>query len=140
MKQCHCELHQEAVCVKLIDFQRVMTVVTSVVNFIRYWGLKHRNFQEHGHSVPHRSSMAEPWECSESLPSCSESTSLLSWAKKGSKCWKLSSGHAIWHSSHRFSHPNALNNAFRRKYDPISDVLSTCFVFKLKLSLLESGA
>ncbi|CAK1600837.1 unnamed protein product [Parnassius mnemosyne] len=42
----HCIIHQEALCSKKIEFQNVMKVVVSTVNFIKSRGLNHRQFKQ----------------------------------------------------------------------------------------------
>ncbi|CAK1597490.1 unnamed protein product [Parnassius mnemosyne] len=42
----HCIIHQEALCSKKIEFQNVIKVVVSTVNFIKSRGLNHRQFKQ----------------------------------------------------------------------------------------------
>nr|XP_027230679.1 general transcription factor II-I repeat domain-containing protein 2-like [Penaeus vannamei] len=42
----HCQIHQQALCCKVLTWDSVMKVVVSCINFIRAKGLKHRQFQE----------------------------------------------------------------------------------------------
>ncbi|CAK1578448.1 unnamed protein product [Parnassius mnemosyne] len=46
LMQFHCIIHQEALCSKKIEFQNVMKVVVSTVNFIKSRGLNHRQFRQ----------------------------------------------------------------------------------------------
>ncbi|XP_072377718.1 general transcription factor II-I repeat domain-containing protein 2-like [Diabrotica undecimpunctata] len=46
LMQFHCIIHQEALCSKKIEFQNVMKVVVSIVNFIKSRGLNHRQFKQ----------------------------------------------------------------------------------------------
>ncbi|CAB3256370.1 unnamed protein product [Arctia plantaginis] len=46
LMQFHCIIHQEALCSKKIEFQNVMKVVVSTVNFIKSRGLNHRQFKQ----------------------------------------------------------------------------------------------
>ncbi|CAK1593792.1 unnamed protein product [Parnassius mnemosyne] len=46
LMQFHCIIHQEALCSKKIEFQNVMKVVVSTVNFIKPRGLNHRQFKQ----------------------------------------------------------------------------------------------
>uniref|UniRef100_A0A8C0GSN7 SPIN-DOC-like zinc-finger domain-containing protein n=1 Tax=Chelonoidis abingdonii TaxID=106734 RepID=A0A8C0GSN7_CHEAB len=41
----HCIIHQQVLCSKVLKFEHVMSVVVSVVNYIRSRGLKHRTFR-----------------------------------------------------------------------------------------------
>ncbi|XP_072394988.1 general transcription factor II-I repeat domain-containing protein 2-like [Diabrotica undecimpunctata] len=43
LMQFHCIIHQEALCSKKIEFQNVMKVVVSIVNFIKSRGLNHNS-------------------------------------------------------------------------------------------------
>lgn len=43
--QIHCIVHLQALCSKVLNFEHVMKVVVSVVNYIRSSGLKHRTFK-----------------------------------------------------------------------------------------------
>ncbi|KAB0803132.1 hypothetical protein PPYR_00102 [Photinus pyralis] len=46
LMQFYCIIHQEALCAKKIDFQNVMKVVVSTINFIKSRGLNHRQFKQ----------------------------------------------------------------------------------------------
>ncbi|CAB3239226.1 unnamed protein product [Arctia plantaginis] len=46
LMQFHCIIHQEALCSKKIEFQNVMKVVVSTVNFIKSRGLNHRQLKQ----------------------------------------------------------------------------------------------
>ena len=41
----HCIIHRQALCGKILKFNHVMTIVFSIVNFIKANGLKHRKFR-----------------------------------------------------------------------------------------------
>uniref|UniRef100_A0A674I7K9 SPIN-DOC-like zinc-finger domain-containing protein n=1 Tax=Terrapene triunguis TaxID=2587831 RepID=A0A674I7K9_9SAUR len=41
----HCIMHQQVLCSKVLKFEHVMSVVVSIVNYIRSRGLKHRTFR-----------------------------------------------------------------------------------------------
>uniref|UniRef100_A0A8C0H5C3 SPIN-DOC-like zinc-finger domain-containing protein n=1 Tax=Chelonoidis abingdonii TaxID=106734 RepID=A0A8C0H5C3_CHEAB len=41
----HCNIHQQVLCSKVLKFEHVMSVLVSIVNYIRSRGLKHRTFQ-----------------------------------------------------------------------------------------------
>uniref|UniRef100_K7FWM9 SPIN-DOC-like zinc-finger domain-containing protein n=1 Tax=Pelodiscus sinensis TaxID=13735 RepID=K7FWM9_PELSI len=41
----HCIIHQQVLCSKVLKFEHVMSVVVSIVNYIRSRGLKHRTFR-----------------------------------------------------------------------------------------------
>ncbi|CAM1299181.1 GTF2IRD2B (predicted) [Pycnogonum litorale] len=43
---CHCIIHQESLCTKVIGFQEIMAKIISTVNFIRARALNHRQFKE----------------------------------------------------------------------------------------------
>jgi hypothetical protein len=42
----HCVVHQQAVCTKMTDFKRVMSVVQQILNSIRARPLQHRLFKQ----------------------------------------------------------------------------------------------
>lgn len=44
--QVHCLIHQQTLCCKVLEWDSVMKVVVSCINFIRAKGLKHRQFQQ----------------------------------------------------------------------------------------------
>ncbi|XP_072377810.1 general transcription factor II-I repeat domain-containing protein 2-like [Diabrotica undecimpunctata] len=46
LMQFHCIIHQEALCSKKIEFQNVVKVVVSIVNFIKSRALNHRQFKQ----------------------------------------------------------------------------------------------
>ncbi|KAG6926376.1 GTF2I repeat domain containing 2 [Chelydra serpentina] len=41
----HCIIHRQVLCSKVLKFEHVMSVVVSIVNYIRSRGLKHRTFR-----------------------------------------------------------------------------------------------
>ena len=41
----HCIIHQQALCGKVLKFDHIMSVVVSVVNYLRARALKHRTFR-----------------------------------------------------------------------------------------------
>ncbi len=43
---CHCIIHQEALCAKVLGFKEVMKAIISDVNFIRAHSLNHRQFKQ----------------------------------------------------------------------------------------------
>jgi hypothetical protein len=72
----HYTIHQQSLCGKPLKSEDVMTVVVSVVNFIRSHGLNRRQFQSvlseldaeyWGHLVSYRSPMAESWDSAETF-------------------------------------------------------------------------
>jgi hypothetical protein len=44
--QLHCSIHQQALCSKVMNFESVMNIVVSTVNFIRGSALNHWQFQQ----------------------------------------------------------------------------------------------
>jgi len=41
----HCIVHQQALHGKVLDLENVMSIVVQIINFIKSYGLNHRQFQ-----------------------------------------------------------------------------------------------
>lgn len=155
LKQYHCVLHQEALCAKVMKFDHVMKVVTSVVNFIRARGLKHRKFQEYlkemeseHMDIPYHTEVR--WLSRGNVLSrfvALKADIIAFLQEEGKHIPELEEEQWSWDLaflSDISSHLNTLNTALQGKDHLISDMVSAIFAFQGKLRLfklqLEGGS
>ena len=51
--QFHCLIHNQVLCLKVIEYDHVMKVVVNIVNSIRSRGLRHRQFRDFLNNIPY---------------------------------------------------------------------------------------
>ncbi|XP_065580186.1 general transcription factor II-I repeat domain-containing protein 2-like [Artemia franciscana] len=144
----HCLIHQQALCLKYVDMSCVMKPVASVVNFIRYHALYHRQFHDFLKEIdsefldlPYYAAVR--WlSCGKVLLHCLEFRSQIDLflTEKNKPQPLLSDCEWIWKFiffADMTGHINNLNLKLQSKTNLISDYFVHVEAFRPKLALLE---